>query len=114
MCTDSRDVSLHLDRLADRLRLAGLTQFLDARTHLDQLAKRGFQAIERDLVGRRQQLSRLAASLEALSPAAVLARGYSLTFLEDGKTLARSKSDLHSGDLIHTQLASGQVSSRVV
>ena len=41
----------------------------------------------RDLDGRRHRLARLAASLEALSPLAVLARGYSLTFQADGTTL---------------------------
>ena len=34
---DAREVALHLDRLADRLRLAGLGQMRDARLRLDQL-----------------------------------------------------------------------------
>ena len=111
---DAREVTLHLDRLADRLRLAGSSQLRDARTHLDQLAKSSLQAIQQDLVGRRQQLRRLGASLDALSPLAVLARGYSLTFLADGKTLVRSSDDVKTGDLIRTHLAAGQISSHVV
>jgi exodeoxyribonuclease VII large subunit len=111
---DAREVTLHLDRLADRLRLAGSSQLRDARTRLDQLAKSSLQAIQQDLVGRRQQLRRLGASLDALSPLAVLARGYSLTFLADGKTLVRSSEDVKSGDLIRTHLAAGQISSHVV
>jgi exodeoxyribonuclease VII large subunit len=111
---DAREVALHLDRLADRLRLAGLSQLRDARAHLDQLGTRGTQAIQHDLVGRRQDVRRLAASLEALSPLAVLARGYSLTFLADGKTLVRSSEELKTGDLIHTRLALGQFGSCVV
>jgi exodeoxyribonuclease VII large subunit len=110
---DAREVTLHLDRLADRLRLAGSSQLRDARARLDQLAKSSLQAIQQDLVGRRQQLRRLGASLDALSPLAVLARGYSLTFLADGKTLVRSSEDVKSGDLIRTHLAAGQISSRV-
>jgi exodeoxyribonuclease VII large subunit len=111
---DAREVTLHLDRLADRLRLAGSSQLRDARARLDQLAKSSLQAIQQDLVGRRQQLQRLGASLDALSPLAVLARGYSLTFLADGKTLVRSSEDVKSGDLIRTHLAAGQISSHVV
>jgi exodeoxyribonuclease VII large subunit len=111
---DAREVTLHLDRLADRLRLSGSSQLRDARARLDQLAKSSLQAIQQDLVGRRQQLRRLGASLDALSPLAVLARGYSLTFLADGKTLVRSSEDVKSGDLIRTHLAAGQISSHVV
>jgi exodeoxyribonuclease VII large subunit len=111
---DAREVTLHLDRLADRLRLAGSSQLRDARARLDQLAKSSLQAIQQDLVGRRQQLRRLGASLDALSPLAVLARGYSLTFLADGKTLVRSSEDVKSGDLIRTHLAAGQISSHVL
>jgi exodeoxyribonuclease VII large subunit len=110
---DAREVTLHLDRLADRLRLAGSSQLRDARARLDQLAKSSLQAIQQYLVGRRQQLRRLGASLDALSPLAVLARGYSLTFLADGKTLVRSSEDVKTGDLVRTHLAAGQISSRV-
>jgi exodeoxyribonuclease VII large subunit len=110
---DAREVALHLDRLADRLRLAGLGQLRDARDHLHQLAQRAGQALEHDLIARRHRLARLSASLEALSPLAVLARGYSLTFLADGKTLVRTSRDVNCGDIILTQLAAGQITSLV-
>jgi exodeoxyribonuclease VII large subunit len=110
---DSREIALHLDRLADRLRLAGIGQLRDARDHLDHLSQRALQAVKNDLVRRRHHVSRLAASLEALSPLGVLARGYSLTLFADGKTLVRDSRDVKSGDLIHTRLASGQFTSRV-
>ena len=110
---DAREVALHLDRLADRLRSAGLGQLQDARIRLDQLAQRARQALEHDLLARRHRVARLAASLEALSPLAVLARGYSLTFLADGKTLIRDRNQVRTGDLIHTHLASGAIASRV-
>ena len=44
----------------------------------------------------------------------MLARGYSLTFLADGKTLVRASQDLTTGSLIRTRLAAGEISSRVV
>ncbi len=133
---DAREVMVHLDRLAERLRLAGLTRLRDARLGLDRwaerarhafeprlrdarlgldrLAERARHAIEQDLVVRRHSLARLAASLQALSPLAVLARGYSLTFQADGKTLVRASDEVQAGGLIHTRLAAGEVQSRVV
>jgi exodeoxyribonuclease VII large subunit len=49
-----------------------------------------------------------------LSPLGVLARGYSLTFQADGKTVIRESREAKVGDLIHTRLAVGSISSRVV
>jgi exodeoxyribonuclease VII large subunit len=110
---DAREIMLHLDRLADRLRLSGLIGLRDARARLDQLATRAMQALKEHVAVRRHAMARLAGSLEALSPLAVLARGYSLTFQADGKSLIRASHDVRTGDLIHTKLASGFVTSRV-
>jgi exodeoxyribonuclease VII large subunit len=111
---DACEVILHLDRLADRLRLSGTIQLREARNCLDQLALRGRRALDQHFVTRRQRLARLAGSLEALSPLGVLARGYSLTFQADGKTLIRASHDVQTGALIQTRLAAGLVTSRVV
>jgi exodeoxyribonuclease VII large subunit len=111
---DAREVALHLDHLAERLRLAGANQLRTARTRLDQFAERARRALTEDFVGRRHGLGRLAASLEALSPLAVLARGYSLTFQADGKTLIRASAEVEPGDLINTRFASGTIASRVL
>jgi exodeoxyribonuclease VII large subunit len=111
---DSREVALHLDRLGDRLGMAGVAQLRNARTRLDQLSQRARLALEAGLVSRRHRVARLGASLEALSPLAVLARGYSLTLRADGKTLVRTSDDVRTGELIQTRLASGQIASRVV
>lgn len=51
--------------------------------------------------------------LRALSPLAVLQRGYSLSFRADG-TLLRSADEVHAGDSITTRLRAGTVRSRVV
>jgi exodeoxyribonuclease VII large subunit len=111
---DAREILLHLDRLVDRLRVASAMRLRNARTRIDQLAERARRALERDLVSRRHRLSQLAASIEALSPLGVLARGYSMTFQADGETVLREIQQVQTGDLLHTQLASGRISSRVV
>ena len=87
---DCREVAMHLDRLAERIRHLSDLRLREAHTRLDQLAKLVEQALRMNLEVRRHRLTHLAASLEALSPLAVLARGYSLTFQADGKTLVRT------------------------
>ena len=105
---------MHLDRLAERIHRVSQTRLAEARLQLDQLAARASCAVRKNLDDRRHTLARLAASLEALSPLSVLARGYSLTFLADGKSLVRSSEDVHPGDLILTRLSAGQIFSRIV
>ncbi len=61
----------------------------------------------------KQRVHRAEVRLQALSPTAVLQRGYALAFRADG-TLLRSADEVHAGDEITTRLASGQVRSRVL
>jgi exodeoxyribonuclease VII large subunit len=110
---DGREIALHLDRLADRLRSAGQAHVLDARARLDRLAEQSRQALRQLLVDRRLRLTRLAASLDALSPLAVLARGYSLTLNHEDGSLIRSADQVRPGQLVITRLAQGQITSRV-
>jgi exodeoxyribonuclease VII large subunit len=111
---DARDVVVHIDRLAQRMRLAGLGRLRDARIRLDRLSERLGHAFHQGLVLRRHSLAKLAASISALSPLSVLARGYSLTFRDDGKTLIRASDEVQRGDVILTRLAQGEIRSRVV
>ena len=111
---DSREVAMHLDRLAERIHRVSQSRLREAREHLDGLSQRALAAMRGHVDDRKHRLARLAASLEALSPLAVLSRGYSLTFQADGHTLVRSADDVHPDQLIHTRLHSGQITSRVV
>jgi exodeoxyribonuclease VII large subunit len=110
---DAREVAQRLDRLSERLDRAGRGRIDQARDLLDDLSGRARRALDRALDDRRNRMARLAARLEALSPLGVLARGYSLTLKDVGKTLVRSADDVTAGDLIVTRLASGRVFSRV-
>jgi exodeoxyribonuclease VII large subunit len=109
---DAREVAQQLDRLGDRIARAGRARIDQARLRLQTLAEQAKRAVTRALDDRRHRLARHAAALEALSPLAVLARGYSLTFQEDG-ALVRTPDDVHPGTLIRTRLASGRITSRV-
>ncbi len=111
---DSREVAMHLDRLAERIHRVSQTRLREAKDHLDQLSERALAAIRGQVDDRKHRLSRLAASLDALSPLAVLSRGYTLTFQADGKTLVLSPDEVRPDDLIHSRLKSGEITSRVV
>ena len=60
-----------------------------------------------------QRVQRADVRLHALSPTAVLQRGYALAFRADGNLL-RSADEVHAGDEITTRLQSGVVRSRVL
>lgn len=68
--------------------------------------------IQRQIDRSGAMLGQFAASLEGLSPLAVLRRGYSLTQTEQGE-LVRNSAGLSVGDRIVTRLEHGRVVSRV-
>jgi exodeoxyribonuclease VII large subunit len=69
-------------------------------------------AIGARLETSRARLARASAALDALSPLAVLGRGYALALDEEGKLL-RAARDVQVGDAVRLRLAEGQVRCRV-
>ena len=66
---------------------------------------------------RRAHLERATARLQALSPVAVLARGYALVYIESGLaagTLLRDTGGVAPGDRIRARLASGSLAAQVL
>jgi exodeoxyribonuclease VII large subunit len=82
-----------------RARLAHLNALLRAAQH-------------RHLTHSEQRLARSAARLEALSPLAVLGRGYSLTWDQSG-ALVRDASTVAAGDPLRVTLERGELDCRV-
>jgi exodeoxyribonuclease VII large subunit len=82
------------------------------RQDCDQLGERALRSLQLTVERRRQKLASLAASLQALSPLQVLARGYSLTLTADGHVL-QSADQVKPGDRIVTRLNSGSITSIV-
>jgi exodeoxyribonuclease VII large subunit len=85
-----------------RQRLAAMHEQLDSRSAALGAA---FRAL---LWQRRSRLERLAGSLEALSPVAILERGYALVFDAAGQLL-KDSSTLKPGDDISARLAKGEI-----
>ncbi len=84
-----------------------------ARTRQARARVAGETAIRRLVEGRRRRFSELAARLDALSPLAVLGRGYGLVRrLADGR-IVRRPADVALDDALELRLAEGSIGARV-
>ena len=84
----------------------------DARRRIDRIISTPEERIRGRILVTRTRLDSAIREAEALSPLAILGRGYSVTAKEDG-TIVRSSSQLGPGDIIRTRLMDGTVLSRV-
>ena len=123
-----RQLAQRLDRVVSeriqhyRLQLAAIrarsvirqpmTLIHDRRQQVDELAEHAHRSIELQVERVRRNLAATAASLDALNPLKVLARGYSLTTDVKGD-LITSSSELVEGQLLNTRVASGTIVSAV-
>jgi exodeoxyribonuclease VII large subunit len=83
-----------------------------ARERLASLEARMARSQRDHLRARRERAAALARQLGALSPLAVLNRGYALVY-DDGGVLIKSTEDVTEGQPIVTRLARGRIRSRV-
>ena len=109
---DRRDVLRLVDDLSLRL-AAGLS----GRTRLasERLARTGDRlhaGIETVLESRRNQMDRLGAQLDALSPLKVLGRGYAVPVAPDGRVLKR-QADFVTDQRFRLRVSDGDVPARV-
>lgn len=125
-----QDLRLLVDDRMDRLQLAFSRHLQQLRTHHGHLLKRllliqpvksiqqhrkSLNQLRRDLAvnyrrkleNRRSQLHEYASRLEALSPMAVLTRGYSISFRLPEKTIIRKASEVKAGEEVLIQLSQG-------
>jgi exodeoxyribonuclease VII large subunit len=84
-----------------------------ARTREARARVAAREAIRRILDRKRSALAEGAARLEALSPLAVLGRGYALARRVDDERVIRRASDVELGDALDLQLAEGRIGVEV-
>ena len=101
-----------MDRTRDRIGAALLDQLRRSERRLLTVQARLAPALSRAVDTRRSKLARLTAQLHALSPVAVLGRGYSLARAVDGRIL-RQVADLPAGTAFTLTVADGAVAARV-
>jgi len=94
------------------LSLAMSNWLTQQRTRLDRPVDALSRATESLILKKRAQWLGLDRSLQAMSPKAVLARGYALVFDENG-TLVKKASQLTIGAKLKTELAEGRFTSEV-
>jgi len=80
----------------------------DRRIQIDRNAERLLSAMQRQVFRKRERYTRLAASLDAMSPLKVLGRGYSIAHRDDGMVI-KSASDVKSGDRIKLRLQKDEI-----
>ena len=126
----------HIAELTASLRRGTAAGLADRRRHVEALARaltahhpqqrlaRGRAALtaqDRRLAaaighhrhGADGRLRKAAAQLYALSPLAVLGRGYAMCWTADGSTLVRTAAAVSPGDDVRVQLASGELDCQV-
>lgn len=100
--------------LSRRVLRRPLDHFFELRQRLDEADRDLTLATHKFITLRRDQLAQTAAQIDALSPLAVLSRGYSIAQrAQDGATL-RSTTDVSPGEQIVTRLPDGKILSRVL
>jgi exodeoxyribonuclease VII large subunit len=83
-----------------------------ARQRAADLVDRGHRALAVHAARERGSLNGLADALRALSPAAILERGYAVARLDDG-TVVRDPAQASAGDAMNVTVARGTLSTRV-
>ena len=83
------------------------------RALLDALHARACEAVRRGHALRVAHAAQAAARLDALSPLAVLGRGYALARTESGKLVRRAR-DTAPGDVLQLRLEDGEVRAKVL
>jgi exodeoxyribonuclease VII large subunit len=103
-----------LERVSSRLSRQSPALTLErASARLDALLERLKQASQRRLEARLRRLELAERSLSAVSPLAVLSRGYSITVRASGGPPVRDAAAVAVGETLVTRLAQGSVTSRV-
>jgi exodeoxyribonuclease VII large subunit len=108
-----RSAHLRADALSGSLAPAQLrARFSEARVRFESAYAGCNIAVDRQIEEARTRLWLAAASLDALSPLAVMQRGYAIAQHEDGRLLRDAKL-VSVGDSIKVRLAEGRIAARV-
>lgn len=110
------DIAARREKLAflasSRAMRAPAAVIADKQIRIDELSVRMQNAHEKLMEAKEQELAAAAGKLQALSPLAVLSRGYAVTYRQSGE-IATSVSHLDQGQQIKIRYADGSVDAQV-
>ncbi len=106
-------VTQRLDYVSMRLSRAIPERLARDSQRVEYLAGRILRAGPHLADRSRSRFEMAAARLEDLSPLAILGRGYSATFAEDGRTVVKSISQVQPGDLVQVRVSDGRILATV-
>jgi exodeoxyribonuclease VII large subunit len=102
-----------LGKLGERLQRQNIAvRIATAQRRLQMASTRLLRTSTQTISANQGRLNRASARLEALSPLAVLSRGYALVYSEGG-ALLRSAADTAPGEIIRARLAEGTLTAKV-
>lgn len=108
------DSRARLDALSTRRALRRpLDRIHELAQRIDELSARSLRAVRQRLLSARALADARGGQIEALSPLAVLARGYTLTQRLPGREVVNDAASLQPGDRLLTRFATGEAISRV-
>ena len=109
----TRDLKLKRQRLVEvsnkRVLRSPKNYIEDRRIQIDHYTEKLLSSMQKQIFRKREKYTRLAASLDAMSPLKVLGRGYSIVYKEDGKVI-KAANDVTTGDRIKLRLQKDEVS----
>ena len=108
---DAEAIEQYLDDAEERMQATLARIVPDARQRVDELSGRAEGAVRLRIGRERELLAANAARLDALSPLAVLARGYSVT--QHAGNVVRSVDDVATNDAVDIILKDGRIAARV-
>ncbi len=109
-----RTLKGQLDALASARQMQNIATLVDdRRMALATLDREMEVRMEKLLTEKKNRLLQLGAGLDALSPLAVLTRGYSAVFDQSGKNLS-SKSSLAPGQKVEIRLSDGKAKAEIL
>ncbi|WP_239613870.1 exodeoxyribonuclease VII large subunit [Cohnella mopanensis] len=112
--TDQARAQERLTRLSGRLSAVNPNQQAEFARKRITSATRGLELAMNGILRQRQsQFGSLVRHLDALSPLKVMARGYSLVYDEQEKSLVRTINEVQPGDLIRVKLQDGKLDCQV-
>jgi exodeoxyribonuclease VII large subunit len=101
-----------LDSISMRSQAGLMSMLSECRQNLENVQLKSFHSVKMKCSDSGQTIKRLDSQLKALSPLAVLGRGYSVT-MDENRKIVRSIDDLKPGQVVLSRVEKGEIKSEI-